>query len=66
MKELNRVVKHVLKNVAAISFPELDNSSLRVIGFSNAAFANNYDHSTKSGFVIFFADMKNRTAPIHY
>ena len=43
LKRLNNVVRHAHDNIAHLSFPNLDLNSIRIVGYSDAAFANNYD-----------------------
>lgn len=47
IKRLNRAVTFAIRNCISIQVPKLDLKTLRVIGFSDSSFANNYDLSSQ-------------------
>lgn len=49
-----------------LRFVKLDTTTLRLLVFSDAAFANNHDLSSQIGYVIVLADAKNRANIIHW
>lgn len=49
-----------------ITIPRLDKRSLRIVGFSDASFANNHNLSTQLGHIVFLMDKSNAAAPISF
>lgn len=43
IKRLNSLTRCAQKSVAHLLFPKLDKDSIGLVGYSDAAFANNYD-----------------------
>lgn len=66
LKTLNCALKYVHKNPEPIVFPKFESMDLRIIGFSDASFANNRDNSTHLGFIIFKVVESNYFVPIHF
>ena len=66
VKRANRVVSYAMDNPVTISFPQLDLDSVKVIGYSDASFANNRDLSSQLGYVVFMVDDQNHAIPIVY
>ena len=46
-KRLNKTIKYANDNMASIRIPKLDFDSLRIVAYSDAAFANNADLSSQ-------------------
>eukprot|EP00171_Calliarthron_tuberculosum_P022145 IDg22145t1 len=66
LRRLNKATKFAVDNYVALKIPKLDKHSLKVIGFSDASFANNYDLTTQLGHITFIADKNNSAVPIHF
>ena len=49
-----------------IVIPKLDLASLHIVGYADAAFANNHDLSSQLGFVILLKDKYDNASIIHY
>ena len=65
-KDLNNTVRHIQNHPLSLRFPKLDTSSVRICGFSDAAFANNRDLTSQLGMVILLCDKQSNCALIHY
>lgn len=63
-KRLNNAIRHAHGNIAHLKFPKLDLDSIRVVGYSDAAFANNHDLKSQLGRIIFLIDDSNHAIPI--
>lgn len=66
IKRLNKTVVYATSHPITLKIPKLDLLSLRVVGFSDASFANNHDLSTQLGHIVFLADKKGAAVPIHF
>jgi hypothetical protein len=67
MKALNKALQWQMDNAdKGLTFVELDEDSLRVIVFADAAFANNKDLSSQLGLVIILADAHGNANIVHY
>lgn len=66
IRRLNKATKFAVDNQVSLRVPQLDVDSLRVVGFSDASFANNYDLSTQLGHIMFLADKTGKSVPIHF
>ena len=63
---LNKAVRHAKREHNAITIKKLDVHNFRLIGFSDASFANNADLSTQLGYVLFLGDSSNRVIPLYF
>ena len=52
VQRLIAAIRYATNNIACIKFPQLDPSSVKLIGYSDAAFANNFDLSLQLGYII--------------
>jgi len=66
IKQLNRAVKFALDKRLSLKIPNLDSDALRVIGFSDASFANNADLSSQLGHICFIRDDSGAVLPISF
>lgn len=66
IRRLNKAVKYAVDNRIYLRIPKLDLQTLRVVGYSDASFANNHDLSTQLGVLCFLADDKGNSVPIHF
>ena len=48
-KRLNSAIRYANNNVAHLKLPKLELSSVRIVGYSDASFANNHDLSSQLG-----------------
>ncbi len=65
-KRLNLAIRYAHVNVTSLKFPKLDMESLRIVGYSDAAFANNYDLKSQLGRIILLMDDSDTAIPIVY
>ena len=66
VKRLNSLVRHAHNIVAHLKFPDLDRNSLRLVGYSDAAYANNHDLSSQLGRIVLLMDDADRFSPISF
>ena len=66
VQRLNAAIRYAINNIACIKFPQLDQSSVKLIGYSDAAFANNFDLSSQLGYIILLTDKNNAAIPISF
>ena len=66
IRQLNKAVKLAVDNPVALTIPKLDETSMKVVGFSDSSFANNRDLSTQLGHIVFITDASGRCAPISF
>ena len=64
IQRLNAAMRYAHNNVAYLKHPELELSNLRIIGYSDAAFPNNFDLTSQLGCIILLMDSSNRALPI--
>ena len=64
IKQANKAVKAACENKITIRFPKLDMETLRIVGISDASFANNRDLTSQLGFIIFLSDTNDRVIPL--
>ena len=64
IKQTNNVVKMAHRDEVTLKFPQLDINTLRIIGISDASFANNKDLTSQLGFLVFLADGNDRVIPL--
>ncbi len=62
---LNKTIRK-LRDPAEMIFLPLDLSCLYVVGYADAAFANNADLSPQLGFIALLKDKNDNAAIIHY
>ena len=60
---LNKATRYATRHDVSIIFPQLDQPSLKIIGYSDASFSNNMDLSSQLGFIIFLQDNTNAIIP---
>ena len=66
-KRLNKRIQWQLDNCErGLRFIKLDTTSLKLIAFTDAAFANNSDYTSQIGFVICLTDGSNKANLIHW
>jgi len=63
---LNKATRFAVDNPLAIRIPKLDMETIKVVGFADASFANNYDLSTQLGHIVFLCDSAGNAAPIAF
>jgi len=66
IRQLNKALKYAVDNPISLRIPKLDRETLRVVGYSDASFANNYDLSTQLGVICFLVDGDENCVPIHF
>ena len=66
VKRSNTIVRHAHKNLVHLKFPCLERDSLRLVGYSDAAYAKKYDLSSQIGRIILLMDDTNRVIPISF
>ena len=65
-KRLNTAIKYAHDTKTSIRIPKLDSDSLRVVSYSDAAFANNADSSSQLGYIIILIDATNMAVLVSY
>ena len=63
---MNIIVRFAHKNEEHLKFPCLERDSLRFDGYSDAAYANNYDLLSQFERIILLMDDSNRVIPISF
>lgn len=63
--KLNNVVD-AIKNEIPLTYRRLDKESLAVVGYADAGFANNTDHTSQLGMFVLLKDKDNNAAIIHF
>ena len=66
LQRLNEAVRYTFNNVEYFKFPQLDSSSAKIIGYRDAAFANNFDSSSQLGYIILLEDKNDAAIPIPF
>ena len=66
LKRLNTIVRYAHNNAAHPQFSKLKLSNLRVVGYSDAASANNHDLTSQLGRILILLDDNNRCAHISF
>ena len=64
IERLNGAVRYAYDYVAYLKFIKLENSSLRIVKYSDAAFANNYDLTSQLRCLVLSKNNSNRYVPI--
>lgn len=64
IKRLNKSIAYAIKSRTTLKVRKLRKDSLRIVGFSDASFANNHDFSTQLGYILFLADDSSSVVPI--
>ena len=54
------------KNVAHLKFPSLERDDVRIVGYSDAAYANNRDLTSQLGRIILLMDKSNNAIPVSF
>lgn len=66
IKRINQLVRYTKQNSSVIKIPELDRGSVRIVGYSDAAYFNNHDNSSQLGRIILLVDETNSAIPIAF
>ena len=66
IKLLNSTIRYTLNNPAELNFPQLDVASLKLVGYSDGAFANNADLTSQLGRIVLLCDRHDQAAIIAY
>lgn len=66
LKRLNRAVKFADDHRVSLKIRKLDKESLRIIGFSDASFANNDDLTSQLGHIVFLGDKNIHFVPLTF
>ena len=66
IKRLNKAVKYAVEHRVSIKIPRLNKRYLRILGFSDASFANNADFSSQLGHICFLSDDTGSVVPINF
>ena len=66
IQQLNKASTYATKYKLDITFPNLDINSLRLIGYSDASFANNLDLSSQLGYIILLTDGTSNIIPLMF
>lgn len=64
IRRLNKAIRYTIDNRATLRAPKLDKKSLKLVGFSDASFANNHNPSTHLGYIIFLVDSSYKVVPL--
>ncbi len=62
---MNKTIRK-LHDLAHIVYLPLDLPSTYVVGYADAAFANNFENSSQLGYIVLLKHKNDRTAIIHY
>ena len=65
VKRLNSLVPYAHNIAAHLKFPDLDRNSLQLVGYSDAAYANNHDFSSQLGRIVLLMDGTDRSSRSH-
>ena len=63
-KRLNKFIKDAHDNKESIWIPKSDFSSLRIVAYSDEAFANNADLPSQLGRIVLPTDVANNAVPV--
>ena len=66
IKRLDTIVRYAHEIIASLPFPKLDLHSIRIVGYSDAAFANNHDDTSQLGLIILLVDDGNAAVLIKF
>ena len=66
LQRLNAAIRYNISNAACLKFPQLDSSSVKIVGHSDSDFANNFDLSSQLGYIILLLDKNNAAIPISF
>jgi hypothetical protein len=61
---LNKAIRRAHEDDILMCFPQLDLSTLRVVVFADASFAQNEDLSSQVGYIVLLLDAEHQCAPI--
>ena len=64
IKQAKKVVNMAHEHQVTLRVPKLDLNTLRIIGISDASFANNRDLTSQLGYLLFLADKQDRVIPL--
>ena len=66
VKRLNAAIRYAHNNVAHLPLPKLNLRSIGIVGYSDAAFANNYDMTSQLCRIVLLMDDENCCIPISF
>lgn len=66
IRGLKKATRYATENRISLKVPKLDVSSVRIVGFADASFANNADLSTQLGHICFLMDQNGSSVPINF
>ena len=66
VRRLNKAVRYAKREHVSLVAKRLQLDTLRVIGFSDASFANNMDLTTQLGYIVFLGDGNSSVIPIYF
>ena len=66
VKRLNKSIKFANDNLTHMKFPKLDLSTIRIVGYSDAAFASNSDLSSQLGRIVLLIDGSGAAAIVSF
>lgn len=64
--QLKRALKYAIEDRVSLKIPELDLSSLKVIGFSDFSFTNKHDFSSQLEYLFFLENITAAATPISF
>ena len=64
LKNLNTIMRYAHDKVAHLLFPKLDLATIRIVGYSDSAFANYHDLSSRLGRIVLLMD--DTASAIHF
>ena len=66
IRRLNKAISYAVDNRTPLKIPRLNVETLKIIGFSDASFANNADLTSQLGHICFLGDKTGAAAPVHF
>eukprot|EP00171_Calliarthron_tuberculosum_P022721 IDg22721t1 len=66
IKQLNSAVKDAVDSQVSLVIPKLDLATVRVVGYSDSSYANNFDLSTQLGHICFLCDDSGKSTSISF
>lgn len=64
IKRLNRAIRYAITHRVPLIISKLDPKTVKVVGYSDASFANNHDLSTQLGYIILLVDGMDNSVPL--
>ena len=66
LKRLNIAIRYANNNAAHLQFPKLCLTSIRIVAYSDVAFAKNFDLTSQLGRIILLIDGSGKAVPISF